>query len=248
MTLSRNWKIPLLPMSLRGQWMMVIVTYEPSVRQESLSISPGTDGQWSHGQEWNVPHCSHYTICITGGGHVNLHPAMRYKAYSIITFIKILFLLRDFLWRLGNMKTKTENIMSYRVTMYRAKISSCILYLTCYADCTGWYCKCLWQMDQIGISIDPSDNNPHLGWVVSILCCALCVMGWLWGLMLIYLPWSWSLALPTLHLPALHSLMSRLWWKEEGPRQTLLRARAFWEQDLERNLFWLVYLLRIDII
>ena len=89
MTLSRNWKIPLLPMSLRGQWMMVIVTYEPSVRQESLSISPGTDGQWSHGQEWNVPHCSHYTICITGGGHVNLHPAMRYKAYSIITFIII---------------------------------------------------------------------------------------------------------------------------------------------------------------
>ena len=159
MTLSRNWKIPLLPMSLRGQWMMVIVTYEPSVRQESLSISPGTDGQWSHGQEWNVPHCSHYTICITGGGHVNLHPAMRYKAYSIITFIiiKILRYLKRF-----SMKTwqhENEDRKYYVISCHDVSCKNQLLYLV-----SDMLCWLHWMILQVFMTNGSNWNIDRSEW------------------------------------------------------------------------------------
>lgn len=122
----------------RMQWMIMWEWCESDIWSAwQTGVSVNISRPLVTGQGWNASPWSHYNICITGAsGHVRRWTGELLGWCEDIVHTWMLLRLEG---REGGQnglgKIKTQNIiMSYRVTMYRTHIRSCIWHVMTMAD------------------------------------------------------------------------------------------------------------------
>ena len=120
------------------QWMIMCEWCESDIWSAwQTGVSVNISRPLVNGQGWNASHWSHYNICITGDGGCQWTCEPEEEGEQVMTcpvhMIQYLHVKMGERGRLG--KIKTQNIiMSYRVTMYRTQIRSCIWHVMTMAD------------------------------------------------------------------------------------------------------------------
>ena len=147
---------------------MRVMIYEPRVRRESVSISPG---------HWSGVKCIalitlqhlHNRGRALGTGHVNPgRMENRWAPHFALVCSKNWSQGRKSAWRrLIYVEPFHTNLATLRhKILWCPNVSRCIGHKSGLVSDMLWRWRrmipeCLWQMDHMGTSIDPIENNPH---------------------------------------------------------------------------------------